>query len=39
MMSLHFSYFKPGAGVVKRKDEQLPDLNGPLLQQIDFCDW
>ena len=30
MKSLH-CYFKPGAGVVKRQDKQLPvDPNGPL---------
>ena len=29
MKSLH-RYFKPGAGVVKWRDEQLPDPNGPL---------
>ena len=29
MKSLH-CYFKPGAGVVKRRDEQLPDPNGPI---------
>ena len=29
MHTLH-CYFKPGAGVLKRQDKQLPDPNGPL---------
>ena len=33
MKSLH-CYFKPGAGVVKRRDEQLPDPNGPLFSIV-----
>ena len=29
MHTLH-CYFKPGAGVLKQQDKQLPDPNGPL---------
>ena len=29
MHTLH-CYFKPGAGILKQQDKQLPDPNGPL---------
>ena len=33
MHTLH-CYFKPGAGVLKQQDKQLPDPNGPLFSMI-----